>query len=150
MQIKVTYSVDTDDSPSMAAGKITELENLIAPYIREEEISGSSSRDRHPGVNGLRAIKGNLFTAKDVDSLVDYVRIIKGRMTLKIETLSAEFPTLKFENDLDRAMSEKAYAGLIDSIKSARSRVIELSDDFSGEFHLAAGLTTDERPVIGI
>lgn len=150
MQIKVTYSVDTDDSPSMAAGKITELESLISPYIREEEISGSSSRDRHPGVNGLRAIKGNLFTAKDVDSLVDYVSVINGRMTLKIDTLEAEFPALKFENDLERAMSEKAYAGLIDSIKSARSRVVELADDFSEGFHMAAGLTADERPVVGM
>lgn len=150
MEIRTTYSVDREDAPALGQNRILELENLIAPYILPEEIEPGSRRDRHPGVNGLRSVKQNAFTAEELSDLADYTDEILERMKGKVAEMEAELPTLTFDNEINREMGLKAANGILDGVRASISRTEEIVTEFVTEFRLAAGFDEEKKAAPGM
>ena len=123
MRTYVVASFDSMDRPRIV-GMASRLEGLFADEIREDERTGSN-RKPCAGIKAIRAIKGNVFTQKNLVDLEDYASVLMARREERIGRVEEE------RNAIERdAPSLNAYDFLINGMRDGLNDARRQLEDF--------------------
>lgn len=123
MRTYVVAKFDSSDHPKVV-GLAGRLEGLFADEIRDEERSGPDGRPC-AGIKAIRALKGNVFTKDDVESLDDYARVLVERRAERIGRVEAERDAIERDGP-----SLAAYDFLIQGMRNGMDDVRQQLQDF--------------------
>ena len=127
MKQEITYSFERDDSVMLSLPRIEEIFRALQSYATEEE---QDREDPAAGVKAFRRIRGNVFTASDIETYRDFAFELIGRGRRFMDTLREERDRIA-KGDAD---SERAYNAMIEATESALDRTQRQIDEFIDAF----------------
>jgi len=127
MKREVVYSFDRNDANPLSSDYLENVFHLLQSFATEEEKSQATP---HPGIKGLRHIKGNHFTVEHVEAFRSYIVELGERADERVRELGDERDRIA-GND---AFSRRAYDGMIDGIASGRDLALRDLRQFLEEF----------------
>jgi len=116
MKIQTTYSLESCDGGALSVQRLEQAYNALQGYLTSEDFDRDGP---HPGVKGLRRIRGNVFSRSDVEAFSGLVEELAERAERRLAELRRERDEVAVDGH-----SRVAYDGLIEMVGSARTAAL--------------------------
>lgn len=126
MKSQTTYSFDSSDGGALSLDRLERVHNALQGFLAPAE---TDDRNPHPGVKGLRRIRGNVFARGDIEAFSALVGILAERAEARVAELHAERDEIAADE-----RSQAAYDGLIEMLESARKSAVRDMASFMEAF----------------